>query len=218
MVNEQVAAVIPAFNESASIAAVVAGVKEHATPIVVSDGSKDATADLARSAGAVVVEHPENLGYERALATGFSKANEMGFRFVVTVDADGQHQPNMVGEFAHRLRAGFDLVLGRRDRMQRFAERVFAIVGRWRWGIRDPLCGMKGYAIRRVICAERRYPFDSVGTKYAIHAVEDGAKAVEIEVLTLPRSGRSRFGSSASANIKIMKAMCRLLTTGRAAR
>lgn len=205
MVRREIAAVIPALNESASIAAVISGVKEYAFPIVVSDGSTDATAAIARGAGATVIEHPRNLGYERALSTGFVTAREMGFRCVVTVDADGQHHPHTMAEFVRCLGEGATVVVGKRDCRQRIGETLFSWFGRWLWGIRDPLCGMKGFDLSAIAGAEGRYPFDSAGTKYAIHAVRNGAKAAEVEVPTRPREGQSRFGSGLSTDIRLIK-------------
>lgn len=91
-----IAVVIPAYNESESIGAVVRSlpdsIREHSvTPLVVSDGSGDSTAGNAREAGAEVVEHLINQGQGGALKTGFEIARRRGAEVVVTMDADGQH-------------------------------------------------------------------------------------------------------------------------------
>ena len=64
----KVAIVVPAFNEAESIADVVAAIRDYGTPIVVDDASVDATALQAQAAGAIVVRHRRNLGYDGALA------------------------------------------------------------------------------------------------------------------------------------------------------
>lgn len=86
--------VIPAFNEAPVIGGVVAGVRA-AFPhvLVVDDASRDDTAAIARSAGAYTAIHPLNLGQGAALQTGFEAALARGARYVVTFDADGQHDP-----------------------------------------------------------------------------------------------------------------------------
>ena len=66
----RIALVVPALNEAATIAAVVKGALRYGTCIVVDDGSTDDTADRARQAGAVVVSHTANLGYDAALNSG----------------------------------------------------------------------------------------------------------------------------------------------------
>jgi len=89
---------IPAYNEAASLAAVltevpasVAGQPVHV--LVIDDGSRDGTADVARAAGAHVVSHPVNSGQGAALQTGYLVAERVGADVVVTMDADGQHDP-----------------------------------------------------------------------------------------------------------------------------
>jgi len=88
------AAVIPCFNESATIARLVAEVRTGAPRVVVvDDGSTDNTAALATGAGAVVLEHPRNSGKGAALHTGFAYALQNGFEWAATLDGDGQHAP-----------------------------------------------------------------------------------------------------------------------------
>ena len=88
------AAVIPCFNESASIATLVAAVRRQLPSVlVVDDGSTDRTAKLAENAGAVVLRHAQNLGKGAALRTGLARALEQGFEWVVMLDGDGQHAP-----------------------------------------------------------------------------------------------------------------------------
>ena len=88
-------AVIPCFNEGATIAPLVAAVRKHLPSVlVVDDGSTDDTANLAGAAGAVVVSHRRNLGKGAALRTGLSLALKQGFEWALTLDGDGQHAPD----------------------------------------------------------------------------------------------------------------------------
>lgn len=95
--------VIPAYNEAMQVADVVAELPEtidgyHVTPVVVSDGSTDGTARAAAETRAIVVEHPINQGQGGALQTGFDIASEHGADIVVTMDADGQHPAEQLGD------------------------------------------------------------------------------------------------------------------------
>ena len=87
--------IIPAFNEAPVIGGVVAGVRTlFPRVLVVDDASTDNTAALARAAGAFTASHPVNLGQGAALQTGFSYILEKtNANYVVTFDADGQHDP-----------------------------------------------------------------------------------------------------------------------------
>src|ERR1700682_1681989 len=145
MDRSRVAVVIPALNESASIARVVTLVCQYGTPIVVDDGSTDGTAALAKEAGATVVTLPRSLGYDRAIDHGFQEASALGCTLIMTFDGDGQHDPTVIEGFLDRIEAGADVVIGIRPRKQRFAEQLFAWYTRWQFGISDPLCGMKAY-------------------------------------------------------------------------
>lgn len=88
------AAVIPCFNEDASIGALVIALRRHLPwVVVVDDGSTDDTSVAAAIVGAVVVNHQRNLGKGAALRTGLSQALKQGFEWAVTLDGDGQHVP-----------------------------------------------------------------------------------------------------------------------------
>jgi glycosyltransferase involved in cell wall biosynthesis len=203
----QFAAVIPAFNEARSIEAVVQHVSHRALAIVVDDGSTDNTAVLARTAGAYVVSHPVNRGYDCALETGLRTAIILGCTFAVTIDADGQHDPSLLDRFNSELNAGADFVVGKRDQTQRWSETLFCILGRVVWGLNDPLCGMKGYRLSILDNAKNINTYRSIGTELAIRLVKGGVKARQILVETRPRQGDSRFGRGLKANIAIIKAL-----------
>ena len=109
----QIYVVIAAYNEGAVISRVVADVKRAGYPVVVvDDGSRDATADHARSAGATVIEHPFNLGQGAALQTGIDYAVAQAAEIIVTFDADGQHRVSDISRLTDALvqeRADFAL-------------------------------------------------------------------------------------------------------------
>jgi glycosyltransferase involved in cell wall biosynthesis len=201
------AVVIPAFNESRSIQAVIQQVSQRALAIVVDDGSIDDTAALARAAGAHVVSHPYNRGYDDALETGIRTALALGCTFAVTMDADGQHDPTLIDRFLAELEAGADLVIGRRDRTQRWSEALFCIVGRVVWGLYDPLCGMKGYRLAILAKIADLNTYASIGTELAVRLIKSGIRASQPKIQTRPREGISRFGGGFNANLRICKAL-----------
>jgi glycosyltransferase involved in cell wall biosynthesis len=109
-----VSIVIPAMNEAASVAEVVArlrGVAAWREIIVVDDGSDDATGERAREGGARVIRHPYNKGNGAAVKTGIRNANG---EFVLILDGDGQHPPEDALRLASRL-GQYDLVVGARS-------------------------------------------------------------------------------------------------------
>lgn len=111
-----VIAVIPAYNEAASITQVVEGARAFVTRvIVVDDGSTDGTAAEAKRAGADVVRRPTNGGKGLALRDGFHRALEYGAQVIVTLDGDGQHSPEEIPRLLDPIHAGAaDVVVGSR--------------------------------------------------------------------------------------------------------
>jgi len=206
MGGPRVAFVIPALDEERSIARVVESLRGLGTPIVVDDGSRDRTAQLALNAGADVVSHPVNRGYDAALNSGFERAAAQGFDYIITFDADGQHDPSLVQRFVQELNAGASVVAGVRDRKQRIGEHVFALVTRAAWGIDDPLCGMKGYRCELYESLGHFDSYRSIGTELAIHAARTHRKIVQVPVRTFDRADHPRFGRRMSANWRILRA------------
>jgi len=105
---------IPAYNEAGSIASVVKSASEHADKVlVVDDGSDDDTAQIAKKAGAAVLEHQTNSGYGAALSSIFRQANRAEADHLVVLDADGQHDPDDIPELVRRQQeSGADIVIG----------------------------------------------------------------------------------------------------------
>jgi glycosyltransferase involved in cell wall biosynthesis len=115
--NADVAVVIPALNEATVIGEVITGLAQHfPLVILVDDGSTDGTSEVARSAGARVVRHGVNLGQGASLRTGIAAALRLPqVQWIVTFDADGQHQSDDAAALMERARQGdVDIVLGTR--------------------------------------------------------------------------------------------------------
>jgi len=111
----KVIAVIPAYNEETTIAEVLQRTRPFVDEIlVVDDGSDDRTAQIAAAAGAIVASHVVNRGLGAAIGTGFAGALRRGADVAITLDADGQHDPNEIPLFLEAIEAGADAVVGSR--------------------------------------------------------------------------------------------------------
>jgi glycosyltransferase involved in cell wall biosynthesis len=115
-------ALIPAHDEAPRIARVVEGARRHLPVLVVDDGSADETAAVAEAAGATVIRQSPNRGKGEALKAGFRRALADGAAAVVTLDADGQHDPAEIPAFLAAWRAATaravadrELVIGARE-------------------------------------------------------------------------------------------------------
>lgn len=113
--SKRILALIPAYNEGARVGQVARATLRHLPALVVDDGSSDDTAAQAEQAGAILVRHDVNKGKGAALMTGFAWAMEQGYDAVLTLDADGQHDPEEIPAFVAAFeRDEGDLIIGRR--------------------------------------------------------------------------------------------------------
>jgi len=207
----KVAIVIPAFNEEATIYDVVQSVKEYGVVIVANDASTDRTKQIARDAGAIIVSHKENKGYDGALNSGFLKAEQLNCNAIITFDADGQHSVESIEKYINELRGGVDLVLGVRPKSARISEKLFMYYSSYRFNWDDPLCGMKGYSMK--LYRKRGY-FDSrnsIGTELAAYGLENNFTHTQIQISIAQRQDQPRFSYIFMANLKIMKALFDLM-------
>ena len=204
--------VLPAFNEAGNVGPVVSslpGLLEgmRVIPVVVSDGSVDATAAEARAAGALVTELPINRGGGLALRVGYDIALQLGAEIVVTMDADGQHLaeelPVMVAPI---LDGSADYVNGsrllgdfERDSLIRhvgvhvFSRVVSILTGR---RITDPSSGYRAARadlLHRLVLEQDQFWTSEI----LIEALRHRAKVVEVPVTIVARaSGTSKKPAS----------------------
>ena len=139
----KILAVIPAYNEAERIGMVVRGTITHLPVLVIDDGSSDATALVSDNVGATVLRQTTNQGKGVALRSGFQYAIEQGYQAVLTLDADGQHDPEEIPVFLRTFQANqADLIIGERDFSQIPPVRRLAnTLGRWSfsWAVGQPI-------------------------------------------------------------------------------
>jgi len=112
----RIAVLIPAYNAAESLQGVIEGIKDYVSSIlVVDDGSTDATAEIASAAGVPVLRHHINRGKGVALRTGFWFLLLQGCQAIITMDADGQHDPSYIPLFIDAYNKGKgDIIIGSR--------------------------------------------------------------------------------------------------------
>ena len=110
-----VAVLLPAYNEEVSIASMIILSSKYADEvIVIDDGSTDRTSEVSKRAGATVLRHKTNQGKGAALKTGFKYAEK--YDVIVTLDADGQHNPSEIPNLVKPIEEGkADIVNGSTD-------------------------------------------------------------------------------------------------------
>lgn len=199
-------AIVPAWNEAAMIGRTVREIRS-AQPdvdiVVVNDGSTDATASLARAAGAQVLDLPFNMGVGAAMRTGFLYAHREGYDYAIQVDADGQHNPANIPLLIAELGRGMaDIVIG-----SRFAEdRGYPVSGPRRWAISvlsfiltrlsgtpltDITSGFRAANRRALEQYIRHYPNEYLGDTVdsLVVAIKNGLRVAEVPVSMRVRQG-----------------------------
>ncbi len=187
-----VIAALPAFNEEQTIAKLVVRALRHVDIVlVVDDGSRDDTAIIAEKLGATVVRHGRNLGKGAALRTCLEWAERTGASVVVTLDADGQHDPEEIPNLLAPILSGeADIVVGGRANpgempyYRRFGGRVLDRLSGVKVGqvVVDTQSGFKAYsrrAIERVTPAEYGMGAD---TEMLLKAKLESLRIVQVPV------------------------------------
>lgn len=201
-------AIVPAYNEEASIARVVENLREHAPTfdvLVVDDGSIDATAARAEAAGARVLIHPVNLGIGGAVQSGYQFAMANNYELAVQVDGDGQHPPEELDKLVRRIESepAVDMVTGSRfmgdgEYKQTVARRlgivVFSLVLSviTRQKVTDPTSGFRLANRRAIGLFARDYPHDYPEVEAILMMHRHQLKCAEVSVrMDLREGGRS---------------------------
>lgn len=203
--------IIPAYNEQGAINHVVSGVREavpHADVLVINDGSVDNTAPEAEAAGALVVEHPFNLGIGGAVQTGLKFARDQGYDYVIRLDGDGQHNAEEIQLFLNVLRRGrVDMVIGsrfldadvdwhipwaRRIGINFFGWAVSLLIGKRATDTTSGFCGMNRRAID-VLANYLPQDYPDVESRVIVHKAG-------LQQMELPVRMRARMAGVSSIN------------------
>ncbi|MCX7620758.1 MAG: glycosyltransferase family 2 protein [Acidimicrobiales bacterium] len=216
--------IIPAWNEEAPLPSVLESLATSAPNcdvVVISDGSTDRTAEVARAGGATVIELPFNLGIGGALRAGFRYAVREGYQRAVQFDADGQHDPTQIPVLLEALDNGAELVIG-----SRFASQAGYRVGKVRGGamgllrftvnrltgqtFTDTSSGFRGFNRAVLEFFAETYPSEYMESVEALlMAHRHGFNVVEVPVQMRERQD----GTASNRNLKLLYHYTRLLLT-----
>ena len=202
--NKDLLILIPAFNEEKTINKMIKEVKTYGKVLVIDDGSNDKTRNIALKSGAVVLRHKKNLGYNTAINSGIKYFLKKKFNKVITIYADGQ----LPGKYIYIIKKKFDLktdvVCGIRTKVSRFGEKIFLFISKIIWGLKDPLCGTKGFSYNFVKKYYMKPSFDSINTELLIRAKKNKIDIKEIMIKNKFRKDQSRFGEGLKVNLFIV--------------
>lgn len=200
--DQRILAVIPAYNEEVHVGTVVRQVLNFLPVLVIDDGSKDRTAQMAREAGAVVLTQNPNQGKGKALKRAFGYAEQNGFDAVITLDADGQHDPLEIPAFLQSFAQNkSDLIIGAREfKRMPFIRRAGNTAGRlilsWAVGqdIRDNQSGYRLISRRLMLdmleSQEEGFEFE---VEMLIRCLKNGYKLDWVSIKTIYADEKSHI-------------------------
>jgi glycosyltransferase involved in cell wall biosynthesis len=221
-------AVVPAYNEAATIGAVIRTVQQEAPEwdvLVVDDGSTDATGSIAEAAGARVLRMPFNLGIGGAVQAGFTFARENDYDVMAQVDGDGQHDPAELRRLIDHMRAHpeLDMVCGSRfisgsdhrypaPISRRTGIHIFAFLLSLfiRQPISDPTSGFRIYNRRAIRLFAADYPHDYPEVEAILMLHHHRLRMEEVPVRMFQRGGgvsSISSGKSAYYMVKVLLAL-----------
>ena len=201
---------IPVYNEERYLAGVLGQARAYLDDVlIVDDGSQDRTPQiLAAYPDLPVIRHVTNLGYGRSRADAFAFAIEAGFDWLITMDCDGQHEPEFIPKFmAAARRDDADLISGSRylssfdgdslppaDRRWINARITCLLNDRLGLGITDAFCGFKAYRVAALGRLSVTEPGYAMPLQVWVQAARAGMRIVELPVRLIYRDATRRFG------------------------
>jgi glycosyltransferase involved in cell wall biosynthesis len=201
---------LPVYNEARHVPTVIDEVLRYSPEVlVVDDGSTDGTSELlAKRRDVHVVRHPKNRGYGAALRSAFNFALYDDYDVLITIDCDGQHQPQLIPEFVTAC-DGVDIVSGSRY-LQRFTgdsappearrkinEQITGEIN-CRLGLKltDAFCGFKAYSVPSLAKLDITEPGYAMPLQLWVQAAQQNFKIVELPVPLIYLEEARSFGGS----------------------
>jgi dolichol-phosphate mannosyltransferase len=198
---------LPVYNEAAHVSGVLDQVVRYAGDVlVVDDGSTDGTAELlARREDIFVIRHPENRGYGAALRTAFEFAIRHRYDVIVTIDCDGQHEPQRIGQLVAACRQ-VDIASGSRylevdhqqsapvDRQRINAQITGELNARFGLQLTDAFCGFKAYRVAALAELELTETGYAMPLELWVRAAQLGWRITEVSVPLIYLEEERSFG------------------------
>jgi glycosyltransferase involved in cell wall biosynthesis len=183
---------MPAFNEAKYIGSLVLQTRQYVDEIIViDDGSTDNTAEIARLAGARVIQHPHNQGYGAAIQSIFTEAKKIDPDILVIIDADAQHNPQEIPDIVKPIHEGFDLVIGSRHEQaekipfyRRIGQRLILhsvkVISRDK--LTDSECGFRAFSRKAINTLELRENGMAVSAETVSQADRENLKVTQVPI------------------------------------
>jgi len=175
--------------------------------LVVDDNSDDGTSTWLKKNSFNFIRNNKNIGYERSIIVGIKHLlKKKTTEYIVTFDADGEHQIKDIKKITKILKSNkVDIIIGNRDRLNRWTEYLLSFLFSVRFGIKDPLSGLKVYSANKLRLLQHKIKNNYFMVDLIILFKKKNFSSKNITINVKKRKGESRVKNNLLVNLKILK-------------
>ena len=199
--------IIPAYNEEKTLPKILKKINSRFFKLVIDDCSSDDTYLKSKNLCNKIIRLKKNSGVDSAINKGFAFALKKKFKYIITIDADGQHNPKDINKILFFLKKKYDLVVTERKNFPRISEKIFGIYTNYNYKLPDLLSGLKGFSYSLARKYGKYDSINSIGTELATYAINNKFKYISIKIKIKKRNDKSRLGGIIKGNFRILKAL-----------
>jgi glycosyltransferase involved in cell wall biosynthesis len=197
------AVLVATYNESKNLSKIL---KYKYNYLIIDDCSNDDTEKLLKKKKIKYIKNFENIGYEKSLIKGFRYLKKKKIKYICTIDGDGEHPVNKIKKicsFAKKNKA--DLIICNRKFKNRLLENILSIFFHIRFGLKDPLSGMKIYYLPKIKQLVNKIENNSFLVDIIKLFIDKKYKILNYEIIPKKKIGGSKIGHNLHVQLKIMK-------------
>jgi glycosyltransferase involved in cell wall biosynthesis len=194
---------IPTYNEINNLNKIL---KNNYNFLIIDDCSNDGTEKLLKKKKIEYIKNLKNIGYEKSLIKGLSYLKNKKIKYVCTLDGDGEHPINKIKQiYSLAKRKKIDLIICNRKSKNRLLENILSILFKIRFGLEDPLSGMKMYYMPKLKKIINKIDKNSFLVDVVKTFVDKKYKIFNYEISTKKKLGESKVGHNLYVQLKILK-------------
>lgn len=206
--NKTLAIIVPCFNEVKTIINTYNKTKIYGIPIIIDDCSNDGTRKILNSKKINFVKNKKRSGYEQTIINGFNYINKnlKEVKFIATIDADLELPPvNLSKLYKELKRNNLDIIVGSRNRLNRFSEYLLSFLFKVKFNINDPISGLKIYRKTKIERILNKVSNNLFLVDILILSFNKKLNIGSKKIFTKKRKDLPRVGNSLKVNLKIFK-------------
>lgn len=194
---------IPSYNEFKNLVKIL---KYNYNYLIIDDCSEDETEKLLKKKKINYVRNLTNLGYEKSLIKGLNYLKKKKFKYVLTLDGDGEHPMNKIKKiYSLAKNKKADLIICNRKYKNRFLEDLLSLFFQIRFGLKDPLSGMKIYYLPKINNLISKIDNNSFLVDVIVMFINKKYNILNYKITTKKKIGESKVGYNLSVQLKILK-------------